>query len=87
MMYKVGKFNYYSDGNVQVLGILYKGNKVKMFVLLPVERYGLPTFLEDTDGKKLLSYITRAAWREVEVRKNRIIFLEWWEKIDVDVFW
>lgn len=77
MMYKVGKFNYYSDGNVQVLGILYKGNKVKMFVLLPVERYGLPTFLEDTDGKKLLSYITRAAWREVEVRKNRIIFSEW----------
>lgn len=67
MMHKIDSFDYYSDDSVQVLGIPYEGNEVKMLIFLPVEKFGLTKFLTNIDGKKLLQYMMRTSRTKVEV--------------------
>lgn len=66
-MQKVDNFDYYEDSDVQLLGIPYKGNEVIMYILLPVEKFGLAKLLANTDGKKLLDYMTQTVKTKVQV--------------------
>lgn len=67
MMQKLDHFDYYEDSDVQVLGIPYKGNEVTMFILLPVEKFGLAKLFEKINGKMLMDYTMEAVETKVQV--------------------
>ncbi|VDD88737.1 unnamed protein product [Enterobius vermicularis] len=68
MMQKLDHFDYYEDSDVQVLGIPYKGNEVTMFILLPVEKFGLAKLFEKINGKMLMDYTMEAVETKVQVQ-------------------
>ena len=72
-MHKKDKYFYFQDGNVQVLGLPYKGEEVKMFVFLPVEKYGLSKFLEQATGQAVLDYVNNTKKVDVEVSPNALL--------------
>uniref|UniRef100_A0A7E4VPI9 SERPIN domain-containing protein n=1 Tax=Panagrellus redivivus TaxID=6233 RepID=A0A7E4VPI9_PANRE len=41
---------YYESEQYQVLGLPYKNNKVHLYVILPKERYGLDSLIQNLDG-------------------------------------
>uniref|UniRef100_A0A0N5ATT1 SERPIN domain-containing protein n=1 Tax=Syphacia muris TaxID=451379 RepID=A0A0N5ATT1_9BILA len=67
MMYHKGKYDYYDDGEAQILGMSYKGENIKMLIVLPKERYGLEALLETIDGDKLMFYLAHMRHIKVEV--------------------
>ncbi|KAL3081751.1 hypothetical protein niasHS_011836 [Heterodera schachtii] len=59
MMQLTTYFIYYEDTQLQLLGMPYKGEKEFMFVLLPMERFGLAQLLAQLDGQKLVELIKK----------------------------
>ncbi|KAL3076237.1 hypothetical protein niasHT_033707 [Heterodera trifolii] len=67
MMHKTADFIYFEDGQLQLLGMPYKGGEVFMFVLLPKDRFGLAKLLANLDGKRLLKLTKKRFKMKVQV--------------------
>jgi len=67
MMHKTAKFIYHEDEELQLLGMPYVREEVRMFVLLPRERFGLGKLLATMSGKRLLDVQRNGYKRKVQV--------------------
>uniref|UniRef100_A0A914GVP9 Serpin domain-containing protein n=1 Tax=Globodera rostochiensis TaxID=31243 RepID=A0A914GVP9_GLORO len=67
MMCRTDSYNYFADKELQLLGMPYKGDEMFMFVLLPLERFGLAKMLAKLDGKSLLELVKNRNKQQVHV--------------------
>lgn len=69
MMRVKASFQYYEDSQVQTLGVSYVGEDIRMFILLPKERYGLHKLLTSLNGTKLSMFMAKHPSSVVDVRQ------------------
>ncbi len=67
MMYQEGKFNYTETDDCQIVELLYKGNDIRMLILLPKEKFGLSKIEQQLSIENLSSWLSKIHPEEIQL--------------------
>jgi serpin B len=66
MMYQTEEFGYHADETIQVLEMGYKGNRISMLVLLPLQKGGITNLEKNLNTRQLQQWTDQIQKQKVE---------------------